>query len=71
VVTNPPYGDRLQADDGTLNASWQALGHFLHRECGRVAYVLCGNADLTRNLGLRATACRSRKTVAGCAGAQR
>lgn len=56
VVTNPPYGDRLQADDGTLNASWQALGHFLHRECeDAIAWVLCGNADLTRNLGLRAT----------------
>ena len=56
VVTNPPYGDRLQADDGTLNASWQALGHFLHRECeDATAWVLCGNADLTRNLGLRAT----------------
>ena len=56
VVTNPPYGDRLQADDGTLNASWQALGHFLHRECeDATAWVLCGNADLSRNLGLRAT----------------
>jgi 23S rRNA G2445 N2-methylase RlmL len=57
VVTNPPYGERLAADDAELAASWQALGRFLHTQCaGATAWVLCGNAELTRHLGLRASA---------------
>ena len=56
VVTNPPWGERLQADDEQLTASWRALGTFLHARCaGANAYVLCGNAELTRHLGLRAS----------------
>lgn len=56
VVTNPPYGDRLQSDPAALEQSWSALGRFLHTQCqGAVAWVLCGNADVTRLLGLRAT----------------
>lgn len=56
VVTNPPYGDRLQSDPAALEQSWSALGRFLHTQCqGAKAWVLCGNADVTRLLGLRAT----------------
>ena len=56
VVTNPPYGDRLQADPVSLADSWGALGNFLHRQCpGATAFVLCGNPELTQHLGLRAT----------------
>jgi len=56
VVTNPPYGDRLQSDPVALEQSWSALGRFLHTQCqGATAWVLCGNADVTRLLGLRAT----------------
>ncbi len=56
VVTNPPYGDRLQAEPQSLNDSWDALGRFLHRQCpGASAFVLCGNPELTQLLGLRAT----------------
>jgi putative N6-adenine-specific DNA methylase len=56
VVTNPPYGDRLQSDPVALEQSWSALGRFLHTQCqGAKAWVLCGNADVTRLLGLRAT----------------
>lgn len=56
VVTNPPYGDRLQPDEASLAASWQALGNFLHRQCaGASAFVLCGNPELTQHLGLRAS----------------
>jgi putative N6-adenine-specific DNA methylase len=55
VVTNPPYGDRLAADPAELEASWQSLGNFLHRQCGGArAFVLSGNPELTGNLGLRA-----------------
>lgn len=56
VVANPPYGDRLDAPPDDLAASWRALGHFLHARCrGASAYVLCGNPELTRHLGLRAS----------------
>lgn len=53
VVTNPPYGERL--DDPDLETSWRDLGAFLHTHCrGATAHILCGNPELTRHLGLRA-----------------
>lgn len=56
VVTNPPYGERLQPDDASLTDSWQSLGNFLHSQCeGAMAHVLCGAPELTRFLGLRAS----------------
>jgi putative N6-adenine-specific DNA methylase len=58
VVTNPPYGMRLEGGDdrGPLEDSWRALGQFLHEQCsGASAYVLCGDPDLTRFLGLRSS----------------
>ena len=40
---------------GALADTWGALGNFLHRQCpGATAWVLCGNPELTRHLGLRA-----------------
>jgi len=61
VVTNPPYGERLEADDAAALAdTWQALGTFLKHRCpGAVAWVLSGNPETTRHLGLRT----SRKLV--------
>lgn len=56
VVTNPPYGERLDADPAELEDSWRSLGQFLHERCADAsAYVLCGNPELTRCLGLRAS----------------
>ncbi|MCA8974854.1 MAG: RNA methyltransferase [Planctomycetes bacterium] len=56
VVTNPPYGDRLQDSPEELDASWHSLGTFLHERCqGAVAYVLCGAPELTRELRLRSS----------------
>jgi len=57
VVTNPPYGERLGVGEGEdLIGSWNALGRFLKGACrGASAWVLCGNPELTRHLGLRAT----------------
>jgi len=53
VVTNPPYGERL--DEPDLEDNWRDLSTFLHGQCrGATAYVLCGNPELTRLLGLRA-----------------
>jgi len=53
VVTNPPWGERLGEGDDLVD-SWRALGTFLRRCPGALAYVLCGTAELTRNLGLKA-----------------
>lgn len=62
VFTNPPYGERLGAGDApgddyeSVVQSWKSLGNFLHQQCGGTsAYVLCGNRDLTKFLGLRAS----------------
>lgn len=55
VVTNPPYGQRIGRDEALVD-SWKSLGNFLHRRCkGAEAWVLCGNPELTRFLGLRAS----------------
>lgn len=52
VVCNPPYGERLTED---LEHSWHALGTFLRRCPGARAWLLSGNASLTRHLGLRSS----------------
>jgi putative N6-adenine-specific DNA methylase len=61
VVTNPPYGERLDGDgDEGLAESWEALGTFLKHRCpNAVAWVLSGNPETTKHLGLRT----SRKLV--------
>ncbi|MBM4015872.1 MAG: hypothetical protein FJ293_13030 [Planctomycetes bacterium] len=54
LVTNPPWGERL-GEGEDLRASWEALGHLLHRRArGCTAWVLSGNAELPRLLGLKA-----------------
>ncbi len=54
VITNPPYGHRIGTDTSDLEATWKDLGDFLRRECGGgVAWILCGNKELTRGLRLR------------------
>jgi putative N6-adenine-specific DNA methylase len=55
VYCNPPWGERL-GEGEDLVQSWRDLGRFLHQSCaGARAIVLCGNPELTRHLGLRAT----------------
>jgi len=55
VVCNPPYGERLGEGDD-LRASWRDLGAFLRARCaGATAWVLSGNPELGRDLGLRAS----------------
>lgn len=54
VFVNPPYGERL-GEGEDLVRSWRDLGRFLHERCGGAsAFVLSGNAELTKHLGLRA-----------------
>lgn len=55
VFCNPPWGERIGEGEDLLQ-SWRDLGRFLHERCaGARAFVLSGNAELTRHLGLRAT----------------
>jgi putative N6-adenine-specific DNA methylase len=54
VFANPPWGERL-GEGEDLAGSWKALGNFLHRCPGAAAFVLSGNAELTKFLGLKAT----------------
>jgi 23S rRNA G2445 N2-methylase RlmL len=55
VVCNPPWGVRLTED---MHAAWEALRVFLRETCppGRTqAWILSGNPEATRHLGLRRT----------------
>ncbi len=55
VMVNPPYGHRL-GDAEEARQAWDGLGNFLHRHCqGSRAFVLSGDRDLSRHLGLRAS----------------
>jgi 23S rRNA G2445 N2-methylase RlmL len=52
VISNPPWGGRLEED---VAQSWEALGRFLRRlPGGTVARILCGDPELSRELRLRA-----------------
>lgn len=53
VVCNPPWGGRL--DDRKPERAWHALGTFLRRCPGASAWLLSGDAKLTRHLGLRSS----------------
>ncbi|MBI3390410.1 MAG: hypothetical protein HY027_21975 [Deltaproteobacteria bacterium] len=54
LVTNPPYGERL-GDQERLVELYRSIGDTLRRQFpGWTGYVLSGNVDLTRHIGLRA-----------------
>jgi 23S rRNA (guanine2445-N2)-methyltransferase / 23S rRNA (guanine2069-N7)-methyltransferase len=54
LVTNPPYGERL-GDQAALPALYATFGDVLRRRfLGWTAYVLAGNRELAKHLGLRA-----------------
>jgi 23S rRNA (guanine2445-N2)-methyltransferase / 23S rRNA (guanine2069-N7)-methyltransferase len=51
LVTNPPYGERLEADESL----YEQLGDLLRRRMmGWDAFVLSGNPELAARIGLRA-----------------
>jgi len=53
IVTNPPYGVRLE-DRRTAHGIFEDLGNWLKRRCnGSTAWVLCGDKELVGALGLR------------------
>ncbi len=54
VITNPPWGQRLQPDD--LARPWKGLGDFLKSHCdGASAMILSGSKEATRHLRLKAS----------------
>ena len=55
IVTNPPYGERL-GDPAELAALYGELGDALKRRAaGATAWLLVGNVELAKSIGLRAT----------------
>ncbi|MAB91610.1 MAG: RNA methyltransferase [Planctomycetes bacterium] len=55
VMVNPPYGQRLGEGEDLIE-SWRELGRLLRERCpGATAYVLSGEPELTRHLGMKAS----------------
>jgi 23S rRNA G2445 N2-methylase RlmL len=62
VVTNPPWGVRLTDDE---HLSWESLRTFLRENCPRgqtQAWVLSGNKEATKHLGLKRSQSLALKT---------
>lgn len=57
IVTNPPYGERLELDDA--RAFYRSVGDRLKQAyAGWSAWLLCANRDALKGLGLRTTSRR-------------
>lgn len=55
IVSNPPYGMRLQKKEG-MEPFCRSLGDFLKQRCkGSTAYLFFGNRQLIKHIGLRTT----------------
>lgn len=57
IITNPPYGERLNAgDDEKLNELFKTLGDTLKQKySGHDAYIFCGNLELFKEIGLKSS----------------
>lgn len=55
IIFNPPYGERMgQLEE--MASLYQSFGDVLKKRCaGSTAYILCGNSELVRHIGLKAT----------------
>ena len=55
IIINPPYGFRLApGDEEELQALYRHIGDFLKKKCtGSTAYILCGEKELTKHIGLK------------------
>ena len=55
IICNPPYGERIGTVE-MLRPFYKQLGDVLKQRCrGWTAYVLCGNTQLAKYIGLRAS----------------
>jgi putative N6-adenine-specific DNA methylase len=56
ILCNPPYGIRVAGEGGEVAAFYRDMGEALKKRCrGWTAYILSGNPDATRHIGLKAT----------------
>jgi len=55
IVMNPPYGIRLGAGETeAVHTLYRQVGDFLKKKCrGSTAYILCGDKELTKQIGLK------------------
>jgi len=52
-MLNPPYGERL-GDKKGLEETYKGMGDFFKKKCeGYEGYILTGNFDLAKKVGLR------------------
>lgn len=55
IIFNPPYGERM-GELEELASLYRTFGDILKKRCaGSTAYILCGNSELARHIGLKAT----------------
>lgn len=56
IVCNPPYGVRMAGEEQAIASFYRAMGEALKKRCkGWTAYILSGNPDATRHIGLKAS----------------
>jgi putative N6-adenine-specific DNA methylase len=56
ILCNPPYGVRMAGGEEEVGAFYKAMGEALKKGCaGWTAYILSGNPDATRHIGLKAS----------------
>lgn len=55
IIFNPPYGERM-GELEELASLYRTFGDVLKKRCaGSTAFILCGNSELVRHIGLKAT----------------
>lgn len=55
IIFNPPYGERM-GETGDLVPFYRSIGDLLKQRCaGTTAFILCGNSELAKHIGLKAT----------------
>jgi len=55
IIFNPPYGERMGEVD-ELTGLYRTMGDVLKQRCaGSTAFILCGNSELVKHVGLKAT----------------
>jgi len=53
IITNPPYGVRLQEKE-EVEILYKEFGDFLKQKClGSTAWILCGDRELSKRIGLK------------------
>lgn len=55
IIFNPPYGERM-GEMEELIPLYRTIGDVLKQRCaGSTAFILCGNSELAKHVGLKAT----------------